>query len=175
MDTPQPTRILMTTVFDSLADAARACEELVANGIARSRLSAILADDVEAAGPSPDESKALVERSEPRAPRGAWLGAIVGASGMAVAATALAIPGILAVGPIVALLAGAGVGAVSGGALGSLIGIGVSRDIAEVYHRSLEGGAVMIGVEIQDEDRAAVETALVRHGGRSIHNVVYRE
>ncbi len=173
MEAAQQPRVLLTTVFDNLADATNACEDLVAQGVPRTDLSAVLAGDVGPDGPTPDESKALVEPPESRASSSGRLGAVIGATAMGIAATALALPGILAVGPLAALLAGAGVGAVSGGALGSLIGIGVSRDIAEVYHRSLEGGAVMIGVEIDGAGRPQVESILTRHGGRSIHAVSF--
>ncbi|MEZ5963948.1 MAG: hypothetical protein R3F56_08905 [Planctomycetota bacterium] len=166
-------RVLVTAVFDTLTDGADACEALVRAGLAKDSLSAVLAEDLDGGTPSPDQSKALAEREAPRAPRAASLGAIVGASTMGLAATSLAIPGIVAIGPIVALLAGAGLGAAAGGALGALVGIGVSRDIAEVYHRSLAGGAVMVGVEAGVGRREEVEALLAMHGGRSIHAVEF--
>lgn len=168
-------RVLVTAIFDRLVDGADACTELVRAGVDRQDLSAVLAEDVEAGGPTLDASKALVEGEDPRAYRTASLGAVVGASAMGLAAATLALPGILAVGPIVAVMAGAGLGAMSGGALGALVGIGVSRDIAEVYHRSLEGGAVMVGVHADVAQRARLEELLLRHGGRSVHAVEYRD
>lgn len=163
----------MTAIFDDAHRAARAIDELIRHGLQRDAISVVMADHVQDDGPDPDASKELVERKGTRAERGAWLGALVGASGMALGATALAIPGILALGPLAALLAGAGAGAVSGGALGALIGIGVSRDVAEVYHRSLEGGAVMVGAEVPVDRRAEIEKVLEASGGRSTMAVEY--
>src|SRR5262245_61004332 len=140
-------KTILTAIFDDTANAARALNELRELGIERERLSVVLADAVSEAGPDEELGKTLVEHRHPRSETCARLGAFVGASGLALGATALALPGILAIGPLAALLLGAGAGAVGGGALGSLIGIGISRDLAEVYHRSLEGGAAMLGVE----------------------------
>jgi hypothetical protein len=164
----------VTAIFDDTALAARAIDGLIAQGIDRQSVSVVLADAVAGEGPDPDLSKDLVERGEVRAERGARLGALVGASGMAIGAAALAIPGILVAGPLAVLLA-AGAGAVSGSALGALVGIGVSRDVAEVYHRSLEGGAVMVGVDVPDERGAEIEALLAQSGGRSVLRVDYAE
>jgi hypothetical protein len=165
----------VTAIFDGSEEAAKAFDQLQSEGIPRNAVSVVLADDVHEPGPDADESKAKVEREEVRASRGARLGAIVGASGMSLGAAALAIPGIIAAGPLAAVLVAAGAGALSGGALGALIGIGVSRDVAEVYHRTLEGGAVMLGVEVEKERGEEVVGLLTRCGGRSIMQVAYAE
>ena len=72
----------------------------------------------------------------------------------------LAIPGIgpiIAAGPIVATLSGAGVGAVAGGLIGGLTDIGVSRTDAEYYAESVRRGGALVTVRADDSraDRAA--------------------
>ena len=166
-------KTIITAIFDDLGNAARAFEELTARGVDRDRISIVLANSSDDPGPDEELGKKLVEGPQLRSERGARLGAIVGASGLALGATALAIPGVLAIGPLAALLFGAGAGAVSGGFLGSLIGIGVTRDLAEVYHRSLEGGAAMLGVEVDAERREEIDQLLEKHGARGSTEVDY--
>jgi hypothetical protein len=168
-------KVIITGIFDSVREASEALVELVKLGHDPRGLSLVLPDTEEGdvdRSISEDKGKSVVQRSEPTTKSGAGLGALVGASGMALSATLL-LPGLLAVGPLAALLIGAGSGAVSGGLLGALIGVGVSRDLAEVYHRRLEGGAAMVGVDTKLEDDPKVRDILTRHGGRSLSEVVF--
>ena len=161
--------------FDSVTEASEALVELIRLGHDPRGLSLVLPDTEEGAvdpSISEDKGKIVVQRSEPVTKVGARLGALVGASGMALSATLL-LPGLLAIGPLAALLIGAGSGAVSGGLLGTLISVGVSRDLAEVYHRSLEGGAAMVGVDAPSQDHPRVRDVLIRHGGRSLSEVTF--
>ena len=83
-----------------------------------------------------------------------------GAAGLAASLMGLAIPGIgpiIAAGPIVATLSGAGVGAVAGGLIGGLTDMGVSKTDAEYYAESVRRGGALVTVRADDSraDRAA--------------------
>ena len=170
-------KIIVTGIFDTVSAASTAVSRLVAQGHDQAGISLVVPDEQEhqaaTAAISEDKGIQVVERTEAGTRRGMSLGAIVGASGMALGATIL-LPGLLAIGPLAALLVGAGSGALSGGLLGGLMGIGVSRDLAEVYHRSLEGGAAMIGVDAPLEKHAAVRATLLECGARSLSDVSFR-
>lgn len=166
-------KTIVTGVFDNLSSATTAFSRFVAEGYDKDALSLVLPDEAETASVSEDKGRAVVESTEPHPRKAATIGAILGASGLALGGLAL-LPGLIAVGPLAALLIGAGSGAASGGLLGGLIGIGVSRDLAEVYHRSVEGGAVMLGVETTGDRRAEVRQMLTECGGRDLFDVAYR-
>jgi uncharacterized protein (TIGR02271 family) len=66
---------------------------------------------------------------------------------------ALAIPGIgpvIAAGPITAALAGAGIGAVTGGIIGALIDLGIPEESAHVYAESVRRGNVLVTAQVAD-------------------------
>ena len=77
-----------------------------------------------------------------RAPGGGGLGWLVGIG-------ALAIPGVgpfIAAGPIMAALAGAGVGGAVGGMTGALIGMGIPEYEAKRYEGRVKGGGILLSV-----------------------------
>ncbi|HKD63209.1 MAG TPA: hypothetical protein VKB40_04170 [Candidatus Acidoferrales bacterium] len=77
-------------------------------------------------------------------------GAVVGgAIGLLAGIGALAIPGVgplIAAGPIMATLAGVGVGAAVGGVAGALIGLGIPDYEAKRYEARLNKGGVLLSV-----------------------------
>ena len=100
---------------------------------------------------------------------GATTGAVIG--GLAGLLAGTIIPGLgafLIGGPIAAALglggaaattvSGAATGAVAGGLLGALMGLGLSRDEAEVYESRLKEGAILLAVPV----RAGEETQVTR-------------
>ena len=62
-------------------------------------------------------------------------------------------------------LAGAGVGAAGGGLLGSLIGAGVEESEAHVYAEGVRRGGTLVTVRADEGQRATVETVLARYAG----------
>jgi uncharacterized protein (TIGR02271 family) len=92
--------------------------------------------------------------------KGAGTGAAIGgAAGLLLSLTALAIPGIgpvLAAGPLAALIAGAGVGAATGGLVKGLTRLGVEDDDAHTFAEGLKRGGTLVSVETGDHraDRA---------------------
>jgi hypothetical protein len=83
-----------------------------------------------------------------------------GALGWLVGVGAVAIPGVgpvIAAGPIVATLAGIGVGGALGGFAGVLIGVGIPEHEARRYEGRISKGGILVAVhcEISEEIRRA--------------------
>jgi hypothetical protein len=88
---------------------------------------------------------------------GVGLGALAGALA-AVGAIALPGAGVVAAGPIVAALAGAGAGGATGGFVGGLVGLGFSETQAEFFEQEVERGHILLAVKYGNEDqRKAIE------------------
>ena len=138
-------------------------------GLAKSEGQASsIVDQLKVAGFSPNDISALVpERAEIRhfaheqhtkaragAALGGGAGLVLGAAfGWMVAIGTLAVPELhplVAAGPIIAALACAGVGAVIGGLIGAIIGLGMPQFEALQYNAKMEGGNILISVLTQD-------------------------
>lgn len=124
-------KLMITAICDSLDTATNVIARLREEGVDRDKISILLSDSEVGGTGDAEAAKQAVEHQGRRALSGAKLGALVGGVGLAAGAT-FTLPGMLAIGPMAALLLGAAAGGVSGAMLGSLIGIGVSRDVAEM-------------------------------------------
>ena len=84
------------------------------------------------------------------------IGVVLGGSlGWLVGIGALAIPGLgpfIAAGPIMAALAGAGVGGVIGGITGALIGMGIPEYEAKRYEGRVKDGGILLSVHSNNAD-----------------------
>jgi uncharacterized membrane protein len=79
---------------------------------------------------------------------------------------ALAVPGIgpiIAAGPLAATLAGATLGAATGGLIGAFTDLGISEEEAHVYVESVRRGGTVLTVKISDEMEDKVSEILRRH------------
>jgi hypothetical protein len=132
---------------EKLEDAVR---ELKDSGFQREDISVLL--------PDKEASQRLSFEYSTKAPEGiatgATTGALLGGSlGWLASIGALAIPGVgplLAAGPIVAVLAGAGAAGTIGGLAGGLIGLGMPELEAKRYQAELAKGGVLLGVQCSD-------------------------
>jgi uncharacterized membrane protein len=112
--------------------------------------------------------------SADRAATGITGGAIVGGSlGWLVGIGAIAIPGIgplMVAGPIVAAIAGVGIGGALGGIGGALIDLGIPEDEAHLYENQIRGGATLLSVQVNDVEweRKAYD-AFEMAGAEDIH------
>jgi hypothetical protein len=130
--------------------AARAVDSLRENGIASERISVMASDE--------GLVQELAEKKGTKAPEGAATGVgtgavIGGAVGWMAALGAVVVPGfgaVIAAGPIVAALTGAGVGGAVGGAAGALIGAGFRDDQAKRYAERLRDGGVLLTIDVPD-------------------------
>ena len=158
-----------TAVFGiySTRDAAeRAADAIVAAGFTTSDISVLLPENL---GKRP-----IGTEKSTKAPEGATTGGgtgivLGGALGLLAGIGALAIPGVgplIAAGPIMAALAGMGVGGAIGGIAGALVGMGIPEYEAKRYEGRIQKGGILLSVHCatSDEVKRAKEV-IERTGG----------
>lgn len=154
-----PTRLSLETAIDRLRES----------GFLSSDISVLLPENL---GP-----KDLVTEKSTKAPEGATTGAgsgvlIGGALGWLAGIGAFTLPGLgafIAAGPIMAALAGLGVGGVVGGITGALIGAGIPEYEAKRYEGRLSKGGILVSVHCDTaEEIARARETLERTGGEDI-------
>jgi hypothetical protein len=154
-----PTRLALETAIDRLRE----------NGFLSSDISVLLPENL---GP-----KDLVTEKSTKAPEGATTGAgsgvlIGGALGWLAGIGALALPGLgpfIAAGPLMASLAGLGVGGVVGGITGALIGAGIPEYEAKRYEGRLTKGSILVAIHCdKTEEISHAKEILERTGGDDI-------
>ncbi len=160
-------------IFASTHDAVRAVEALNSTGIPKQSLSIIVRDD--------EKAKDLTAETGVKTAKGAAAGAGIGAiagglAGLALATSAVVLPGIGAVliaGPLAATLGigGAAAGAAAGGVVGTMVGLGASNEEAAKYEEAVRKGDVLLGVATNDDNSAGVERTLEAHSARSVKTV----
>jgi hypothetical protein len=137
-------------LYEDRKNLEAAVAELKDSGFQREDISVLL--------PDKEASQKLSFEYATKAPEGiatgATTGAVLGGSlGWLASIGALAIPGIgplLAAGPIVAALAGAGAAGTIGGLAGGLIGLGMPELEAKRYQTELAKGGVLLAVRCSD-------------------------
>jgi hypothetical protein len=149
------TRVI-SGLFDSYSDAARAVQELESAGISHQDISVV------ANNADNRHAEVAEEHSPPRTTTGAEVGASIGAvvgggAGLLAGLGMLTIPGIgpvVAAGWLIATVAGAvaggAVGGATGGIIGSLTEAGVSTDHAHVYAEGIRRGGTLVTVRVDD-------------------------
>src|SRR5579863_6043693 len=145
--------------------------------IDRLRESGFLSSDISVLLPENQGPKDLVTEKSTKAPEGATAGAgsgviIGGALGWLAGIGALAIPGLgpfIAAGPLVASLAGIGLGGVVGGITGALIGAGIPEYEAKRYEGRLSKGGILISIHCETTDEITrAREIMERTGGEDI-------
>lgn len=153
----------VVALFDNFADARAAVQDLVDDGFDRSHIS-LVAGDRE--GTYATALKQPVDKGDATA-TGAATGAVLGGiGGILVGLGALAIPGIgpvIAAGPLIAGLVGAGVGATVGGLMGALVDAGLPEEHAGYYAEGVRRGGTLVSVESSDAEVNRVIDILDRH------------
>jgi hypothetical protein len=154
---------MIKTVIASFADsdgANRGSRELGQSGF--------MAEDINVIAHDSRRPDSISETKAGAAASGAVTGgAVGGVAGIAASLFGLAIPGIgpiLATGPIVAVLAGAGAGAAAGGLIGALTEVGIDKAEAELHAESVRRGGALVSVRT-DEARAEEATWCLRRAG----------
>ncbi len=149
----------------------------VETAIDRFREAGFLSSDVSVLLPENLGPKELTTEKSTKAPEGVTAGAssgvlIGGALGWLVGIGALAIPGLgpfIAAGPLVATLAGLGVGGVVGGITGALIGAGIPEYEAKRYEGRLAKGGILVSVHCDKSEAVTQAKDLMeRTGGEEI-------
>jgi hypothetical protein len=116
--------------------------------------------DISVLFPDNEGTKDFAHEKSTKAPEGtaagATSGAVIGGGlGWLAGIGALAIPGLgplIAAGPIVAALAGAGAGGVVGGITGALVGMGIPEYEAKRYEGRVKEGGILLSVHCDDSN-----------------------
>jgi hypothetical protein len=141
-------------------DAQRAFDALQREGFSRDEISFVAnkkSSDVWGGSDAANDTGDTASDIAADAGIGAALG---GVGGLLLSFAGLAIPGIgpvLAAGPILAALGGAGIGAAAGGLIGALTESGIPHEHAEHYEESVRRGDILLTVraDATRADRAA--------------------
>lgn len=159
----------ITAVYRDRDSARLAIERLLEAGFGRDDISALSAD------PSLPGRQLGIENKS-KAPEGAAVGAATGGILGAVAATlvavgAVAVPGLglVAAGPVLAALAGAGAGGAAGGMIGAIAGMGVPEHEARMYADQIDAGGVLVGVTAHDDRADLAKKCLDFRGAEEVH------
>ena len=162
-------------LFETPHEAQLVVNALIDSGIPKSEVSLILPDQKSRAGTDAsgvsDADMADLDQSDRSAKRvsaGMGAGAAAGgALGLLAGIGAFAIPGlgpILAAGPIVAALEGAGFGAIAGGLAGTLSDVGIPENKTEFYGDRLKEGHALVMVHSDDDEADKIYEIMEQHG-----------
>lgn len=152
-------------IYRTAADAERAVDTLISAGFASTAISVLL--------PDTESTREFAHHKETKAPEGTAAGAttggvIGGTLGVLAGIGALAIPGVgpfIAAGPIVAGLAGLGVGGAVGGLVGALIGMGIPEYEAKRYEGRVKDGGSLLSVHCDTSDQVSRAKDLLKSTG----------
>ncbi|MEW5791687.1 hypothetical protein RG903_01780 [Thermithiobacillus tepidarius DSM 3134] len=160
----------VVALFDSRTEAENAIQALMREGFRPDDVSVVMygADgETREYGPElSDGDKAGM------AGLGAAFGSLIG---ILAGVTALAIPGlgpIVAMGPLAAVLTGAGVGAVAGGLIGALTAGGVAEDEARHYEEAVRRGGTLVTIRNPGDRIELARSIMQRHGSVDIRERV---
>ncbi len=152
-------------IYKTRGAVESAVTTLKTNGFRTSDVSVLL--------PQSDGAQDFIHTKGTKAPEGAATGAstgavIGGALGLLVGIGAIAIPGLgpfIAAGPIMASLAGVGVGGAVGVVSGALIGLGIPEYEARRYEGFVKDGGILLSVHVDDSNWAAKAKSILEVTG----------
>jgi hypothetical protein len=157
-------------IYKTALQAEQAVGSLVSAGFSNDDISVLLPDNQ-------NTKREFAHEKNTKAPEGTSTGAVAGGAlggtlGLLAGLGSLAIPGVgplIAAGPIVAMLAGAG----AGGAVGTLVGAMVGMDIPEYEAKRYEGfvkdGGVLLSVHCDtSEEIKLAKTMLEQTGAKDV-------
>jgi hypothetical protein len=135
-------------IYKSSELAERAVDSLIAAGYDSAAISVLLPDS--------RSTKEFAHEKNTKAPEGTTAGVTAGTLGVLAGIGALAIPGVgplIAAGPIMAGLAGLGVGGAVGGLVGALVGMGIPEYEAKRYEGQVKGGGTLLSVHCDTSEQ----------------------
>jgi len=152
-------------IYQSVAQAERGVDDLVLGRFSNNDISVLMPDQ--------QSSKDFAHEKHTKAPEGTTTGVVTGgtiggALGLLAGIGALAIPGLgpfIAAGPIMAALAGLGVGGAVGGLVGALIGMGIPEYEAKRYEGRLKEGGVLLSVHCATSEEIARAKDILKRSG----------
>src|SRR5690348_14418066 len=139
-------------IYRNRSDVERAVDALKQEGFRNTDISVLF--------PANEGTKDFAHEKQTKAPEGtatgAASGAVIGGTlGWLAGIGALAIPGLgplIAAGPIVAALAGAGAGGAIGGLAGALVGMGIPEYEAKRYEGRVKEGGILLSVHSDNSE-----------------------
>ncbi len=156
-------------IYSTREAVERATDAIVNAGFSTSDISVLLPENL--------GKRAIGTEKATKAPEGATAGGTTGALlggalGMLAGIGALAIPGVgplIAAGPIMATLAGAGVGGAIGGITGALVGLGIPEYEAKRYEGRIQKGGILLSVHCASSDEVKRAKEIIeRTGGEDV-------
>lgn len=153
-------------IFDSSLAADRSVSELLAEGFSKDDISLIMSEATRDRifSSTDDEANRVAKGGLTGAAFGGALGAIL--AGLTTVGIIIAPgAGLLAVGPVVAALSGAGAGAAVGGLSGALISAGFAADEANRFEEELKRGKAVVLVHTSDDRKAVIAESVLRISG----------
>jgi len=152
-------------IYPSLTAVEIGVDELKAAGFRSADISVLF--------PESSGTHDFAHEKSTKAPEGATTGAstgvvLGGALGWLAGIGALAIPGVgpfIAAGPIMAALAGAGVGGTVGGITGALIGMGIPEYEAKRYEGQVKDGGILLSVHSDSSDWTRRAKQILKRSG----------
>jgi hypothetical protein len=145
----------------------------VENGVDALKAAGFRNTDISVLFPENVGTKDFAHKKETKAPEGAatggTTGAIIGGGlGWLMGIGALAIPGLgpfIAAGPIMAALAGVGVGGAIGGIAGALVGMGIPEYEAKRYEGRVKDGGILLSVHSDNSEWTKRAKEILEHTG----------
>ena len=152
-------------IYSTRNGAEQAAEALVNAGFAAGDISVLLPENL--------GTREIGTEKNTKAPEGATTGAgtgavLGGALGLLAGIGALAIPGVgplIAAGPIMATLAGMGVGGTVGGLTGALIGLGIPEFEAKRYEGIIQKGGILLSVHCSTSEEVTRSKQILKGTG----------
>lgn len=152
-------------IYTSVDLAERAVDTLIAAGFANSAISVLT--------PDTGSTREFAHHKDTKAPEGTTAGVttggiIGGTLGVLAGVGALAIPGVgplIAAGPIMAGLAGLGVGGAVGGLVGALVGMGIPEYEAKRYEGRVKDGGTLLSVHCDTAEQISRSKDLLKATG----------
>ena len=165
MHSDKPGNKVAFGIFSSRTSLESAVDTLKLRGFRSADISALLASN--------DATRDFAHEKATKAPEGATTGVVSGAVvggalGWLVGIGSLAIPGIgpfVAAGPILASLAGAGLGGTVGGIAGALIGFGIPEYEAKRYESLVREGGMLLSVHCDNSEWLDKAKAILKEAG----------
>ena len=156
-------------IYASRAAAENAIDSLTKSGFPVSDVSVLVPETLG----SKDMGTEKATKAPEGAATGAGSGAVLGGTlGLLAGIGALAIPGVgplIAAGPIMAALAGMGMGGAIGGLAGGLIGLGIPEYEAKRYEGRLQKGGILVSIHCDtSEEIKDAKDILKQTGGEDI-------
>jgi hypothetical protein len=151
---------LVNALFVDSSSARLGVDSLLRYGFDRENISVAMSD----ATLNNHESPHGLAHEGDRTAKGAAVGGGLGAVAVGLAA----VGAFAAAGPLAALLAGASAGGIGGSLLGALVGSGLGDHEAKAIASEVEGGGIIVAVEVDEAREREVREVLRSAGGKFV-------